>query len=365
MELHASDGADSILVSTEDGLNPGARTLTVDGLGPFFRIFSTVAADDRLAVDGGPGDDTLQAADGVTDHVGLALQGGADNDRLIGSNGPEVLDGGLGNDTVTGGGGVDSFLDDGGVDRIVETRDADFQLSDTTLTIDSETETLGGIFEEAVLTGGDGSNTLTVGDWSGSAMLDGDGADDAYIVNLTGSNQGTTTINDTGGTGGDTATVNGTSGADVFSLDIGQVTLGTATETVIYSGVEALAVNTGAGPDTVTVNSNSVALSLITGDDDDTILVRSAAGGSTVIDGGGGSDHLTGPDTDNTWNITADNGGDLIGGPNAFQFSSVENLTGAHSPITSSSATARGSPASSTGAQATTFWTTRTTRRAS
>jgi hypothetical protein len=57
----------------------------------------------RGSIDGGPGDDVLDAsADAVV------LRGGAGSDRLTGGDGAQTLDGGPGPDTIAGGPGIDT-----------------------------------------------------------------------------------------------------------------------------------------------------------------------------------------------------------------------------------------------------------------
>ena len=69
--------------------------------------------------------DTLDASSVVNDLLAITLDGGAGNDRLIGSDFDDTLDGGLGDDEITGGAGVDTFIDAGGNDTLIEERDWD------------------------------------------------------------------------------------------------------------------------------------------------------------------------------------------------------------------------------------------------
>src|SRR5207244_4773539 len=87
-----------------------------------------------------------------------------------------------GDDTLTGGGGADVLTGGGGVDKVVETRDADFTLTDSTLTIGSDgADTLSGI-EQAVLTGGDSANVIDASAFTlGSVTLIGGAGNDTLI----------------------------------------------------------------------------------------------------------------------------------------------------------------------------------------
>ncbi|WP_165761521.1 calcium-binding protein [Limimaricola soesokkakensis] len=79
------------------------------------------AGKDRLV--GGGGHDALDGGVGRDKLLGGAgkdkLSGGEGNDRLVGGAGKDWLDGGAGNDTVLGGGGADTFIFDLGSDKLV------------------------------------------------------------------------------------------------------------------------------------------------------------------------------------------------------------------------------------------------------
>lgn len=110
------------------------------------------------------------AASNLTGFAIAATQG---NDILSGGAGADLLAGGLGDDTLTGGTGVDSLVGGLGSDTIVETRDASFTLTSTSLLIGAEgTDTHTGI-ERASLTGGAGANVFTVGLFAGPLTLTG------------------------------------------------------------------------------------------------------------------------------------------------------------------------------------------------
>jgi len=84
---------------------------------------------------------------------GVTLDGQAGGDILIGT----AYD-----DLFTGGAGRDSFYGEGGTDTIVESRDADFVLTDTSLAIGVEAIDLLSSIEQADFTGGsfDADSTL-------------------------------------------------------------------------------------------------------------------------------------------------------------------------------------------------------------
>ncbi|MCF7973670.1 MAG: LEPR-XLL domain-containing protein, partial [Phycisphaerae bacterium] len=177
----------------------------------------------------------------------------------------------------TGSGAINGF---GGSDRVIASNNANFTLTNTSLA-----RTSGGSFsltgiELADLTGGASQNTFTVSSWTGTANLNGQGAADIYSVSLVGSGAGTANITDTGGTAGDTLTVNGTAGNDVFTISGTQVVLGA--ETVNYANLEALTINGLGGNDTFTVNSTSVPTTINGGNNDDTFYVNASSASITL-----------------------------------------------------------------------------------
>jgi Ca2+-binding RTX toxin-like protein len=97
-------GNDVITVNT---LSNGA--ISVSGTAASVRVFHADATD-QLAVNGGAGDDTINAAALPTGAIALTLSGGAGNDTLTGSAGNDVLIGGAGVDHLSGGAGQDTFV---------------------------------------------------------------------------------------------------------------------------------------------------------------------------------------------------------------------------------------------------------------
>ncbi|MDB5856869.1 MAG: Hemolysin-type calcium-binding region, partial [Ramlibacter sp.] len=130
----------------------------------------------------------LSGASVVTGNV--RLDGRLDHDSLTGSAGADILGGGGGTDTLAGGGGID---------RLVESRNANFTLTNGSLTIGSDAaDTLSGI-ERATLTGGASANTISAATFTGAVILVGGAGNDV----LTGGG-GDDFL--TGGTGIDTLT---------------------------------------------------------------------------------------------------------------------------------------------------------------
>ena len=89
-----------------------ASGVTVNGLAAIVTITGSEAANDRLTISTLAGDDVVDASALPAGFIGLAIDGGIDDDFLTGSGGADVLLGGDGDDVLRGGPGVDQL--DGG-----------------------------------------------------------------------------------------------------------------------------------------------------------------------------------------------------------------------------------------------------------
>jgi hypothetical protein len=124
--------------------------------------------------------------------------------------------------------------------------------------------------------------------WSNGAFisgtLDGGGGDDTYTINLSSTGAGTTTIKDSGTTGTDSLTVNGTATADILTLT--ESYIAQSSQIVNYSGeIENLTVETGKGSDRITVSAPVTLtgnLSLSTGLDEGEITVNGAINAGSI-----------------------------------------------------------------------------------
>jgi len=141
------------------------------------------------------------------------------------------------------------------------------------------------------LFGGAGNNTFTVNSWSGTGAvtLDGKAGDDAYIINFKSSGSFTANVHDTGASGMDVMTVNGTTGADTLNLSTSAVVLGA--QTVNYSGLENLVVYTKAGNDTVNITGTSAITVINAGGGNDTFNVL-AINDATTLNLGTGTNRV-------------------------------------------------------------------------
>jgi Ca2+-binding RTX toxin-like protein len=89
-----------------------AAGVSVLGLAAQINVTGPEAANDRIVLNMGAGDDVVEASGLAAGAIGLTVDGGAGNDVIIGSAGDDVLRGGAGDDVIIGGGGNDVI--DGG-----------------------------------------------------------------------------------------------------------------------------------------------------------------------------------------------------------------------------------------------------------
>ena len=129
----------------------------------------------------------------------------------------------------------------------------------------------------------------------GPVNIDGLDGSDTFIVNF-GSTQstGTLSIADTGTTGNDSLTVNGTSQADTLAKAAGFIRWRPTGDTaycqkVDFDGMEGVTLNAAAGNDTIN-DPNSGDFVILGGDGDDLIIVQDTVGTGVIVDGGNGSD---------------------------------------------------------------------------
>jgi len=120
----AGDGAaDQVTVEATSGddvavISGDANGVSVVGLPAQVNVTGMDGTLDHLQVNGGDGDDVLDARNVAAGAIGLVLDGGAGNDVILGSAGDDVLRGGEGDDIIIGGGGHD-IIDAGPGDNVV------------------------------------------------------------------------------------------------------------------------------------------------------------------------------------------------------------------------------------------------------
>jgi Ca2+-binding RTX toxin-like protein len=88
-------------------ISAAGADVIVEGLAARIGIRAAGLAADVVTINGNDGDDTFEAAGNLAPLAQLVLDGGAGNDRILGSNGNDVLLGGAGDDFIDGQQGAD------------------------------------------------------------------------------------------------------------------------------------------------------------------------------------------------------------------------------------------------------------------
>lgn len=133
-----------------------------------------------------------------------------DLENLVGGAGADTLTGNSLDNEITGGPGVDTINGLGGTNTVVEAKDGNFVLTNTTLSINGEVDTLANL-QRARLTGGASGNTMDASAFTlGSVVIEGGEGDDILI----GGAEDDTLI---GGAGNDL--LRGGNGNDIYLFD--------------------------------------------------------------------------------------------------------------------------------------------------
>jgi len=279
---------------------------------------------------------------------GATLDGGDDNDVLLGGDATETLNGGNGDDLIWGKGGSDEIDGGTGDDHIYWGAGEGQQM----IRGGADSDTL-------VLVGTDANDTLTISSLgSGQARLVYGGAGNATI-----DVQGTETIDVRLGQGDNTVTVNDMldSGVNVINLEVARqappvsdVLFENELPTGLAPGLDVITFNGSSRGDRYLVATPENTLQVVQSDEENTVctvtvtnLSRSEGDTAAVfglsgndrfvasdvaadvaglyLHGGDGEDEVLGPDIDNTWTLTETNAGNLN---NLFTFDSIESIQG-------------------------------------
>ena len=277
--LDVEGGADTVTINdvTTSPLDSIIVRLGQNGTGT-----ADDGARDQVVINGSTGADNVVvvSADGDGDFSDDTIRVDFQNSAFIAieqgyaANGSLALGDHL---TINGNGGADT-IDASGVDTLLLNMAFNFGNDGGSL--------LGSLFADLI-------EVAITGNSAGTLRLDGRGGADTYTVQLNGGNTNATiTIADSGGTAGDSAIVNGTSGAEVIRLYSNMLQQGSNTETINYSGLENITVNTLGDSDRVTVFSTHTGTTLInTGIGADLVAVQGISG-PTTVQTGAGADHV-------------------------------------------------------------------------
>ena len=324
------DGAADNVTVTGTGKNDriaisGSGTdVSVTGLPAAVNINGAEGANDRLTIEAGDGNDTINASALAAGIIGLTIDGGAGNDRIIGSQGDDTLIGGDGNDNVTGGRGNDVALLGSGNDSFTWNPGDGSDVVEGQAGIDTLLFN-GSNASENIDISANGSRVRLFRD-VGNVTMDLNGMEHIQLATLGGAD--TITVNDLTGTdvdqvgvnlaatGGasdglaDNVIVNGGNTADAIQISTrgsSVVVNGLAARTTVSGmdpSLDRLTVNGLGGDDTIDashLHAGQINLTINGGDGNDTI--KGSAGDDTVIGGRGNDVALLGGGNDTyVWN---------------------------------------------------------------
>jgi Ca2+-binding RTX toxin-like protein len=304
------DGAaDTVTVNGTAGndhisIASNGSSVVVNGLAAQVTITGAEPGNDSLLVDGGAGNDTINASALKAGQLNLTIRGGAGDDTIVGSAGNDIVIGGTGNDVASLGAGDDTFIwnpgdasdtvqGQAGFDtlrfngsNIAEKIDISANGSRARLSRDvaNVTMDLSGIERIQLNTLG-GADTVTVNDLTRTDVTQ-------VAIDL-GAQPGTP-----GGDGAaDTIVINGTNGNDAITVtnNNGVVTISGLAEEVTISNFEAndrIVINGLGGDDAITASGLTGMLFTANGGDGNDVLVGSP--GNDILTGGNGDDVLIG-----------------------------------------------------------------------
>ena len=322
-------GNDTIRLSTvtlANEFNGGVLLTGVAGLSSGI-VVDHQDATDQLVVNGGAGNDTIDASAVVAGAMALTLNGGAGNDTIIGSQGSDLVDAGDGNDTVTGGVGNDTALLGTGDDTFV------WNPGDGSDIVEGQAG-----FDTLVFNGSNQNENIDISangsrvrlsrdvgnvtmDLNGVERIDVHGlggADNITINDLTGTGVAAVVV-DLAGTSGvadgqlDTVTTSGTAGNDAIKVrsfgggvlmtgDIGSTTTGILV--VNQDATDQLVINGGAGNDAIEASEVLAGAMALTINGGDGVDVITGSQGNDLVNGGRGDDQafLSGGNDTFVWN---------------------------------------------------------------
>ena len=284
---------DSVIVNGTAGddhisVASSGSSIVVNGLAAQVSINNAESANDQLVINGGTGNDTIDASRLHAGQINLTINGGDGNDTITGSAGNDTVIGGRGNDVASLGAGDDTFVWNPG------------EASDT---VD------GGAGNDTLLFNGANVNeNIDISANGKAATLTRDVG--GVTMNLT--NIENIDVNAVGGA--DTITVNDMSKTAVkhVAIDL-SATPGTGTGD---GQVDTVVINATSGNDTINVTDNNGVVT-VTGLATDVTITGFEAGDKLVINGLGGDDIINAAGLGTGMLLTA-NGGDgndvLIGG---------------------------------------------------
>ena len=285
-----------------------------EGTEPQAEEASTQVTNGSDVIEGGNGsdiifgDDGLNTSDGGSDKIAGGagndfIDGDGGNDTINGDYGEDIIYGGAGNDSLDGGAGNDFVFGDNGLADYQKNNAGKIAGSSSLYgeTNDENQDPLFGYgiaafkknFEipaDAKSSNTAGNDTILAG--NGSDFVDGQGGDDTYKIQIMGgSNHAITNVMDSGTADkGDSMTIDGTVEADDMLVRASTAGLGFVAklpskkdaqiERVNFwnvggadTGLENIALNTGAGNDKIAIDGTLSTITIDAGAGDDTVTV--------------------------------------------------------------------------------------------
>ena len=287
-------------------INGGAGVLITGSPAPI-AIFHADAGD-QLIINGGTGNDTINASGLIANSIGLTLNGGAGNDVLTGSQGDDVVVGGTGNDLAFLGAGNDVFVWNPGDSSDTVEGQAGFDRLDFNGANINENIDISANGERVHFFRDVANVTMDLNDVEQVDFHALGGADNIVINDLTGTDLPLAGVRiDLEGVRGsgvadgalDSVTVNGGAGSEainVAAFNGGILITGTPAAVGIFhsDATDQLIVNGGAGNDTINASAlpaGTIALTLDGGAGNDTLI---GSQGNDTMFGGDGNDVLAG-----------------------------------------------------------------------
>lgn len=259
-----------VVVPVSADLGAGDDTVQLSGSHPFSDLSLEGGPDDDTleaapSADGGDGDDTITSFDARCGAGECLLEGGAGDDVLTGGSGRDRLRGGEGSDQLRGGGGDEDWADYADFLSGITAKISDFSAEPAPA---SGRDFINGDVENVA--GGDGDDTLA-GDEDDNRLDGGDG-DDELVGGIGGPFLGTA------------------DGEDVFSGGAGTDTL--AYDQLVGNGAIATIGGNGRIANTSELDTVDGDIEGIRGSDENDVLVGND--NENLLEGDAGEDHLEG-----------------------------------------------------------------------
>ena len=302
------DGAADTVITNgtanDDKINvvTSGSSIVVKGLAAQVTVNGAESLNDSLVVNGGAGNDTIDASKLHAGQINLTLNGGDGDDKIIGSAGNDVVNGGKGSDVAFLGAGNDVFVwNPGDGSDIVEGQAGVDTLQFNGANVDEKIDISanGGRVRLArdvgvVTMDLNSIETVNVGALGG--------ADTITVNDLTGTDTSQVNIDLAGINGApdgaaDTVVINGTQGSDAITINNnnGVMTVTGLAETVTISNFDSsdsIVINGLGGDDVITATGLTGMQFIANGGDGNDVIIGSA--GDDVLHGDAGDDILIG-----------------------------------------------------------------------